>query len=166
MSRSEHFAQGSMEHVDPTTLHPNMNDYRAEVGRGEGSESSVGYVPTHILASMHGNETGREGIDRHKRRLLSGEGFEDPVMVEFDPKRKVATLGEGNHRVEAARELGISHVPARVVRSRIDADGSHAKHSGGVTQPIDATSPWKGGMGEEYWPPQIHPRHIFGEDVR
>jgi len=143
-----------------------MSDYVDRVGNVGPNESMVGYVPTHILAGMHGNETNREGIDRHKQRLLSGEGFENPVMVEFDPKRKVATLGEGNHRVEAARELGISHVPARVVRSRIDDDGSHANHSGGIAQPVEATSPWKGGMGEEYWPPHMHPRHLFGDDVR
>lgn len=167
MSRSEHFAQGSTEHLDPTSLHPNMNDYPIEIGNTGRIESGVGYVRTALLAGMHGNETDRAGIERHKARLASGEGFADPVMVEFDPRRRVAVLGEGNHRVEAAREMGISHVPARVVRSRIDEDGSHAMHSGGSPQPVQASSPWRSGYQgrDEYWPPEIHPRHVFPEDT-
>lgn len=142
-------------------MHPRLNDYTDEYGEGE-SRSIVGFVPTHLLTGMHGNETDREGIDRHKEALRSGRGFTDPIMVDFDPKRKLMTVGEGNHRVEAARELGISHVPVRVHRSIITNDElDYMKRHGGNAVPVSAVSPWKNGQGAEYWPPGIHPKHIF-----
>ena len=150
---------------DPTSLHPNMNDYPTEVGNTGGTESSVGYVRTTLLAHMHGNATDRPGIERWKDRLQSGEGFTDPVMVEFDPSKRIARVGEGNHRVEAARELGISHVPARVVRSHFDAEYTSRQggHAGHVDPPA---SPWKNGLGSEYWPPTMHPRYLFKDTLQ
>lgn len=165
MSRSEHFAQGSMEHHDPQSLHPELNDYPIEVGNTGKIASGVGYVRTGLLAQMHGNETDREGIDRHKQALLSGKGFTDPVMVEYDPKRKITMVGEGNHRVEAARELGISHVPTRVVRSRFRDDEMDYASRHGSPYTVEASSPWKDGRGDEYWPPSVHPRHVFPKDT-
>ena len=169
MSRTEHFAMGISEHTDPRSLHPHLNEYR-DSGMGGESDNNpnvVGYMRTDALDAMRGNETDREGIDRHKKALLSGHGFTDPVMVEFDPKNKRAVLGEGNHRVQAARELGISHVPTRVVRSRIsDGDVEYMSRHGGYPRPMETgPSPWKGGMGEDYWPSDIHPKHLFGKDV-
>lgn len=165
MSRNEHFAVGASEHVDPRNLHPNLNDYPIEVGNTGRIESGVGYVRTDLLAGMHGNETDRQGIDRHKARLASGEGFEDPVMVEFDPHRRMAMVGEGNHRVEAAREMGITHVPTRVVRSRFSDDEMDYARRHGQAASLDVSSQWRNGRGEEYWPPSMHPRDIFPKDT-
>jgi hypothetical protein len=165
VSRNEHFEAGLADR-DPRSLHPNMHDYPAQIGNVSGEESTVGYVRTDLLAGMHGNGTDREGIERHKARLLSGEGFTDPAMVEFDPGKKIARVGEGNHRVEAARELGVSHVPVRVVRSRFDAE--YTAQQGGRARPVEATSPWRGGTREypeEYWPPTMHPKYLFPKDV-
>jgi len=153
---------------DPKALHPNMNFYKDGGLGGEGEDHSVvGYVRTETLSGMHGNQVERAGIERHKAALQSGQGFTDPVMVEIDPDSKRAVLGEGNHRVEAARELGISHVPTRVVRSRItDARVDNLRDKGGNPQTIAVPmSPWKSGDGSDYWPSDIHPRHIFGKDV-
>jgi hypothetical protein len=130
---------------------------------GVGDDHSVvGYVPTHVLAGMHGNATDREGIERHKARLLSGEGFEDPVMVEFDHRNKRILVGEGNHRVDAAMELGISHVPTRVVRSRISDDDMEYMHrKGGNPVDIDPGPSPFANQHEDYWPSDIHPSHLF-----
>jgi hypothetical protein len=150
----------------PEDYHPNLNDYKSGgMGHVEGDESRsvVGYVPTHTLSAMPYNETSPEGVEHYREKLRNGEGFKDPVMVMFNPDTKRAIVGEGNHRVKAAELEGISHVPTRVVRDRWmdkpympggrDSDTPHAK------------SKWKGGMGEEYWPSDIHPSHIF-KDVR
>lgn len=168
MSRSEHFATGALSGQDPRSLHPNLTHYRDGGMGGVGPDHSVvGYVPTHTLAGMHGNETDREGIERHKQSLLSGSGFEHPVMVEFDHRSKRMVLGEGNHRVEAAKELGISHVPTRVVRSRIsDDDMEYMSRKGGSPIDIDpGNSPFgkerPGGQWDDYWPSDIHPSHLF-----
>lgn len=175
MSRSEHFEVGANEHRDPRSWHPHMNDYPSGIGNVGGTESTVGYVPTATLAGMHGNATDRRGVDRWKERLQSGEGFTDPVMVEFDPATKRAVVGEGNHRVEAAKELGISHVPARVVRSRIsdrevdfieNPPGDRGRGRGGHVGRVDPPeSPWRGGLGEPYWPPTMHPRYVFKDTL-
>lgn len=160
-SRSENFYFGARTH--PSALHPNLNEYRDSGMGGVGdARSVVGYVPTHVLAEMHGNETDQEGIERHKEALLSGRGFSDPVMVEFDPKNKRMVLGEGNHRVEAARQLGVSHVPTRIVRSRIsDDDMEYMTREGGNPIDIDpGRSPWAN-EHRDYWPSDIHPRYLF-----
>lgn len=168
MSRSAEF---HMARVDPTSLHPDMNDYPHEIGNTGQYESSVGYVRVDVLRGMHGNATDQAGIDRHRAKLQSGEGFQDPLMVEFDPDRKMATVGEGNHRLEALHQEGISHAPVRVVRSRIREDEiDYMRRKGGQAAKVDAVSPWKktnyDGTEGEYWPPSIHPRHIFPGDTR
>lgn len=168
MSRNEQFIAGQLSHRDPRELHPNINHYRDGGMGGEGDDKSVvGYMSVQRLSQMHGNETDHEGIQRHKDALLSGRGFTDPVMVEFDPKNKRAVLGEGNHRTAAARQLGISHIPTRVIRSRIsDGDVEYMSRKGGSPVSLDpGESPWKGNLGEDYWPSDIHPRHLFKDDV-
>ena len=81
-----------------------------------------------------------------------------------------AVVGEGNHRLEALHQEGISHAPVRVVRSRIREDEmDYMSRKGGSPQPVDARSPWSkinhDGSKGEYWPPSIHPRHIFPKDT-
>lgn len=154
---------GQFDEVDPKTLHPNMHDYPSGIGNVGGTESTVGYVPTKILAGMPGNWTDRYGIDKWTSRLQSGEGFEDPIMVEFNPSERIARVGEGNHRVEAARRLGITHLPTRVVRSNIDAE--YTAKNGGEVGRVETTSPWRDGRGGEYWPPMMHPKYLWPQDT-
>ena len=70
-------------------------------------------------------------------------------------------LGEGNHRVEAAKELGISHVPTRVVRSHLSDDDMEYMHrKGGSPVDIDpGPSPFA--RHDDYWPSDIHPSYLF-----
>jgi hypothetical protein len=156
IKRDQH-GQKISSKIDPTTLHPNMNRYRDSGMGGVGEDRSViGYVSTDALRKMHGNETDRPGVERHRESLRNGEGFTDPAMVIFDPKTHHAYLGEGNHRVQAAHEEGVSHVPVRVVRGRVDHPSArHMEH---------AETPYRGNLGEDYWPSDIHPSHIFASD--
>jgi hypothetical protein len=146
--------------------HPNLNQYRDGGIGGDERANVVGMVPTHLLERMPGNSTQQERVEHYRQALRSGEGFTDPIMVEFDPKTRLAMVGEGNHRLRAAVQEGASHVPARVVRSRIESLDNW--DDGGRPKPVyPGTSPWKGGMGEEYWPSDIHPKYLWpGEDVR
>lgn len=50
-------------------------------------------------------------LKRHIR--LNGVG--EPVILEYDVDAGTVHVGEGNHRVRAARELGIAKLPARVL---------------------------------------------------
>ena len=153
--------------------HPNINMYRdgganeAFSGdRGDGSGNLVGLVPTHLLLGMPYNHVDRKGVEFHKQALRDGKGFTDPIMVEYNHHTGMAVVGEGNHRLQAAYELGISHVPARVARSpylRSEPDnerGYRPKHIGVVP------SRYKGGLGEPYYPPQMHPAWLWGDAVK
>lgn len=44
-------------------------------------------------------------------------GFREPLVLLFNPANSHALLGEGNHRLAIAEELGLTHVPVRVCRS-------------------------------------------------
>ena len=160
----------SQEHVGAQFGHPNLHHYRDGGMGGVGEDHSVvGFVPTHLLTRMPGNDTDERRMGYQREALKSGQGFEDPIMVQFDGRSKKAYVGEGNHRVRAAQEAGVSHVPVRVVRSRIDefTEKSVRRQGGRVASVDPGPSPWKGGMGEEYWPSDIHPKYLWpNEDVR
>jgi len=151
--------------------HPNMNKYTDGGSGGIGDSGTiVGPVKTSFLKDFPGNQTNREGVEFYKDKLRNGEGFEDPIMVEFDPSNGRFFVGEGNHRLQAAIEMGEEYVPVRVYsRAKINDDTvayTESADRGGKVGLIDVPkSPWKGGMGEDYWPPSIHPTWIFGENA-
>lgn len=151
--------------------HPNMNKYTDGGSGGIGDSGTiVGPVKTSFLKDFPGNQTNREGVEFYKDKLRNGEGFKDPIMVEFDPSNGRFFVGEGNHRLQAAIEMGEEYVPVRVYsRARISDDKvayTENADRGGKVGSIDVPeSPWKGGMGEDYWPPSIHPSWIFGENA-
>jgi hypothetical protein len=153
--------------VSPQQFHPNLNQYRDGGMGGVGEDHSVvGYVPTHALSGMPGNGTYRDRVDHYADRLRNGQGFDDPIMVDFDPTSKMAMVGEGNHRLQAAVEQGLSHVPVRVSRSRVPATPDESR--GRYPRHLDpGPSPWKNGGGEDYWPSDIHPKYLWpSEDVK
>ena len=151
--------------------HPNINQYTDGGSGGIGESGTiVGPVKTSFLKEFPGNEVDREGVEFYKNKLRNGEGFEDPIMIEFDPSNGRFFVGEGNHRLQAAIEMGEEYVPVRVYsRAKIDdakVAYTEAADRGGKVGLINVPkSPWKGGMGEEYWPPSIHPAWIFGDNA-
>ena len=84
-------------------------------------------------ASSHNLLTGRTYKDPYTRatwaeltRSLTEEGFREPLKLEYEPDSRRAYLGEGNHRLVAARLAGYSAVPVwalRGLRQRADAPG-------------------------------------------
>jgi hypothetical protein len=50
------------------------------------------------------------------------EGFKEPLTIMYDPDRGLALLGDGNHRLAAAKRLGVDNVPVHVVRSDLSAE--------------------------------------------
>lgn len=146
--------------------HPNLNSYRDSGMGGVGDDSSVvGFVNSKFLSKMTGNGTRAEGVAKYAEDLAEGKGFTDPLMVEFDPSNGRIFVGEGNHRLAAAIQSGEIRVPVRVVRSRIsDSKVEYIRENGGSVGQVDVPpSPWKGNLGEDYWPSDINPVFIFGE---
>lgn len=45
---------------------------------------------------------------------IAEQGWREPLMLEYYSKDKKVLLGEGNHRLQAARQLGLTHVPVWV----------------------------------------------------
>jgi hypothetical protein len=67
--------------------------------------------------------TGRTYKDPYTRatwaeltRSLTEEGFREPLKLEYEPDSRRAYLGEGNHRLVAARLAGYSAVPVWALR--------------------------------------------------
>lgn len=154
--------------LNPRQFHPNVEHYRDGGIGGVGEDRSVvGFVPTEHLhaireydrAGADGNPESRRVIDSIRQDIRAGKGITNPLMVEYDHKSNWAYLGEGNHRLQAAIEEGVPVVPARVVRSpygpsrrREVGVGGHIQHS-----PIP-------GAPEDYFPSDVHPKYLFGEN--
>lgn len=158
--------------LSPDQFHPHLNAYRDGGMGGDENHNVVGYVDTGFLGSMSGNSVSREGTKQYLAKMPpsvvrdgNGEGFKDPVMVIHDGARGRAYLGEGNHRVKAAQLAGISHVPTRVVRGQISDDhvAMIRKQGGRVAEFESGGSPWKDATGRDYWPSDMHPKHLYPE---
>jgi ribosomal protein S18 acetylase RimI-like enzyme len=141
--------------------HPNVDHYRSGgMGHlpGDESKSVVGFMPTEKLFGYEGNPThDREVVRRVSDDIKSGKGITNPLMMIYDHKNRWAYLGEGNHRLEGATEAGARTVPVRFVRGNAEYEKSQ-----GIGRPMHlGESPWKGGMGEDYIPTDIHPHHFL-----
>ena len=49
---------------------------------------------------------------------IQREGIKDPLIIDYSADDGSVSLAEGNHRLAAAKLLGLSHLPARVVVRR------------------------------------------------
>lgn len=88
----------------------------------------VEMVPVSWLSQLKGNKL-RYTDDRMDALMADIEknGMNNPLIVNVGRNNERAILGEGNHRLEAARRLGYTHVPVRVhVQNTVgeDAPGS------------------------------------------
>lgn len=157
---------------------PYLQDYKdGGMGGLPETKSVVGFVDTNYLAKMPGNITDKEGVDFYVKKLRSGQGFDNPIMVIYDNETGLAFIGEGNHRLQAAIKEGLSAVPVRVVRGRVDE--TKKLDSNGIALMADTvgrkpmqvkngkTLPFttRGTTGEvEYMPTDVHPSYIFDKE--
>lgn len=83
-------------------------------------------------------------FDRKSSPLLSKEkyaalkadiaenGIKEPLILNYGAKDKIAYIGEGNHRLAIARELGITDIPVRVSGTGATIEGQGVKGFGKV----------------------------------
>lgn len=76
---------------------------------------NVENVPVNVLAGMRGNPLRYDVSDLSKD--IKERGIQEPLIVGYFQKSKKAILEEGNHRLEAAIQAGMTHVPTRVFRA-------------------------------------------------
>lgn len=80
-----------------------------------------GYMPTSQVAQMHGARGEIPGGHRNKqgerwdafKSSVAEHGVKEPIFITVDHDKQ-PQLSEGNHRRDAAVELGHTHVPVNV----------------------------------------------------
>lgn len=75
-----------------------------------------------------------DSLDNIKRleQILSEEGFNQPLILQYSKKYQTAYLTEGNHRLVAAKNMGIKYIPVRVT-----TDGGDKKDAKRVFGSVD-----------------------------
>ncbi len=75
-----------------------------------------------------------DSLDNIKRleEILSEEGFNQPLILQYSKKYQTAYLTEGNHRLVAAKNIGIKYIPVRVT-----TDGGEKRDAKRVYRSID-----------------------------
>ena len=81
------------------------------------------------------------------------QGWTDPLMILYFSRDKTAILGEGNHRLAAAIQLGMDSVPVRVWR--MSMAGSESSYADNVV-PVPGAEADKHG----YVPADLKPSDI------
>lgn len=95
-------------------LFPRSKDPKAPINYGYDRHTSD--VPVEWLSRMPGNARRLKDDEYAElKRQLQTEGIRNPLTILVGKRSRTAKLGEGNHRLMIARELGYTHVPARVL---------------------------------------------------
>ena len=156
MSRNEHFAHGSMEHMDPTQMHPALTDPAMNNHVPGISTRDIGFVDTRYLLGMRGNNIRSwDVVNGIREDIRAGKGIANPIIVEQDVFGDGnAHVSEGNHRLVAAALEGVSHVPATMYRMKQGRNPQHFPRFPGRKLPS------KGEKWDEYY----HPAKAFPPD--
>ena len=128
-------------------------------------------VPIEFFDDMQGNpgvlagEVTGGAAGSHRARVddlvesIREEGIQEPLMLEYNPESGAVWLGEGNHRLAAARELGLDSVPVRAVRHdplpRGDRLAGKKLHSYGVDEFGDAINASGERLGSAFAPSDV-----------
>lgn len=76
-----------------------------------------------------------EQYTRDLRDHIAQHGMTEAIKLEYNPETGNAHIGEGNHRLTIAEELGMSHVPVEVLRSGRNPSSLHGYSGAPLPQP-------------------------------
>jgi hypothetical protein len=109
-------------------------------------------VPIEWLEKFKGNKL-RKTPDQMEalKTDIQQNGFKEPLIMSFGTDDGLAVLGEGNHRLQVAKELGLKTVPVRALR-RTEVGSENA-----VPTSMSAVKPGK------YFPGDAKPSDVFDE---
>lgn len=82
-------------------------------------------------------------------------GFKEPIMLMYDVNTGYAYVGEGNHRLMIARELGISKIPVVVIRESYSAVKGNLRNGIYLNKTVIETK--DGSMPSSFSPSQVIP---------
>jgi hypothetical protein len=149
-----------------------MNSWRdVSLGerRGENNDpgakwgSDVALVPVHQL--MGYREYDRKGAEDTGRsastieniagdlRSKGVEGMREPAYLLYNHEHKWGYLGEGHHRLEAAAQAGVPHIPVRVLKASAGQVAEHKRKGLGGPMHLDNRVVETNG----YMPSNLHP---------
>lgn len=121
----------------------------------------VAMVPTSQIARFReynrggsqGFSNSKENIEGIKKDLEIGgpKAMKEPIWVDYDHEHKWGYVSEGNHRIEAAIQAGVSHVPVRMIRG----SGVERRKKSGIGAPLHLDNRIVENTG--YMPGQLHP---------
>lgn len=114
-SRTASFEEMPVEHVRVDKLWPHR----------EWDHQPGGYSYERDGGGPYAWKHDRESWERNKASVAEG-GIQHPITLEYNPRQHRAYIGEGNHRLHWARELGHETVPVRVHRTYHDMHERYA----------------------------------------
>ncbi|MGW1436932.1 hypothetical protein ACWD7M_16980 [Streptomyces griseus] len=103
-----------------------LNPHGHHVKVKTGGQDNVELVPRHEVERYASQETTREHTQKVGEHVVTS-GEMEPLILHYHPKSGEAYLGEGNHRLRAARTLQMDHVPLRVTRNNYGLPGPGVK---------------------------------------
>lgn len=134
---------------------------RTEPSRYYGTKV-VEEIPLNIAMQMLDIERGKEDYERENIENLvenvSQNGLLEPVIIEFNINDNTAYIGEGNHRVQVAKKMGMEWIPARCVRNEY-------RKSRFKELPVRWQGTQTDAHGNLYIPPHFPP-HMIGLPVK
>ena len=78
-------------------------------------------LPTSVLRGIPGNNLRYDPEELTED--IRKNGIQDPLILQYHQKNRTVRIGEGNHRLEAARRLGLENVPVRAIRYNMEGSG-------------------------------------------
>lgn len=144
------------EGLTPEQIHPHLLDRDSGSLYPHINPRHVGFVDTHYLLGMRGNNVRSwDTVNRIREDIRSGKGIVDPLIVDQDVVGdRNAYVGEGNHRLVAAALEGVPHVPVTMYRVKRGRSVESFPRFPGRQLPS------KGEMWDEFY----HPEKAFPSD--
>jgi hypothetical protein len=99
------------------------------VGNNEPQKKYLEYVHVDDLDNLRGNygaQYSNNSWSDLKSEIAKEGGLTEPIMLKVNRKNRTAEIGEGNHRITAAKEMGYKWLPVWV--NLQDNIGSVSKH--------------------------------------
>lgn len=119
-------------------------------------------IPIDVAMQMLDIERGREDYERENIdalvKSIAEKGFLEPVIIDFNVNDNTAYISEGNHRIQAAKQLGMEWIPARGIRN-------YGQKSRFRELPVRWLGTQTNHAGELYIPP-VFPPHMIGIPVK
>jgi len=111
------------------------------------------WVHVDDLLDIPGNKLGKTDIEKLKKEIIDAGGLKEEILIVVGKNDRTVSVGEGNHRVMAAKELGYKYLPTRAAVQR----GTH----GSISNPRTDLIP----LADEYFPADAKPSDVL-RDLR